>query len=410
MQRNILIGICCIFLLLKFRIPGLSADSIWSVSQAFAFMRGSFWSDDASGFYMPGLGSVLLTIWFKIFGTTEVTLKLWYIFLKIVSFLFLVKRIRRDQDHSWVPVLLSVLVLFDPYLSPERMETFALFAYMLGDRFIPESRIKIYIMSIILWWAHPVAGLFYGIIQIDSYKKISVLLIPVLLMVFLLGESMRIWLQTLFVRLQPEAMWEQFKALKFILMLQISGGMILYRSGLLRPYFKKFMWVLPILFLAGKPYYFFWVQLLLVLHLAKVPKQFFTGYRSYFLSGIGIISIYITTIFPWLETRVLNPDYAEMYQQSVEYRLHMKTPDFSVPELALPFLQKSSPVRLVSVLNIESKLHRAEEGATALTYIKRNRTDTPLDIIPAQNYIQYHLWLLPADTFETGLFLYRAQK
>lgn len=409
MQRAVLIGLFLGFIIISYGVPGLATDAVWSISQAFAFLRGEFFSDQASGFYFPSLGSILVAFWLKIFGITESALKIWYILIRCVSFLMLLRILHQKNKNSFMSVVFCALLIFDPTLHPDRTELVALLVWASGTLLLPENKYKIYIMSMLLWMTHPVAGGAYGIMQVRNLKQWPVLFLPGAILSLFLASTMSIWLQTIFVRLQPESIVTQLSGIKYIWPFQLLGLYVLYRSGGMLSYIKRALLLFIFLVLAGKPYYFFWMQWALWHEWAAVTGLDFK--RPLRGSYIFLVScyVYVVSVFPLLESRYLNAGYAEKYHQSLEFRGKIQRPDFVIPELAVPLWPHLPPVRWVAPEGIVSKLHRSDQGASALASQYIYTSDSVEVCIPPFSYVYYHLWLMPADTVQKGLFIYRAR-
>jgi hypothetical protein len=172
---------------------------------------------------------------------------------------------------------------------------------------------------------------------------------------------------------------------------------------------KQFLLLFPLLFLAGKPYYMFWLQVLMVFELGKIELSSDRWIRFSGLA-LALLWVYLTVIFPFAETRILNPEYPENYNQGLTLRKQMKVPTFCTPALAVPFLSKPHPTRLVVSYGIPGKIYNSAIGSTALS------SELLKGEVPYQEcfgpflFIRYHAWLLPADTISYGLFMYGAER
>ncbi len=395
-------------------VPEYSIDAVWTATGAYANLRGEFWIDSVAGFRFPNVYSYILSIVLLITGNTIYSLPIWYILLPIcfgISIYYLFNK--KFPNNAPTNLLISLTFSTDILVSNERPELFCMLFLFVWILMVKDFNYKQSIGLFVAFLLHPVASVFYGL-YILMNEKVSVKqyllggLVVLVLFVFN-AESTSIWLQTLYIRIQPEHLYQQIIDAKYLLLFQIIVCVVIYSSEYFKKYIAQIIPLFTVMLLLGKPYYFAYINLFSLL-LLYTHSIHFSRIGKYITTFVFLLNVYITMLFPWMNRVVLNPNYGAYIKQRniiLQSQATMGKNALVPVDIAVPYLIEKSQFKVFDPNNLMRTLRKKETFEMAFTTQVENINLSEYTITELQKpieFTEYSLLLNKSQKIKLGLY------
>lgn len=395
-------------------VPEYSIDAVWTATGAYANLRGEFWTDSVAGFRFPNLYSYFVSFVLLITGNTNYSLHIWYILLPIcfgISIYYLFNK--KFQNNTLTNLLISLAFSNDILVSNERPELFCMLFLFVWILMVKDFNYKHSIGLLISFLLHPVTCVFYGL-YILMNEKVSVKqyllggLVFLVLFVFN-AESTSLWLQTLYIRIQSEHLFQQINDAKYLLLFQLTVCVVIYSSKNFKKYITQIIPVFIAMLMLGKPYYFAYINLFSLLFL-YTHSIHFSRIGQYITAIVFLLNVYITVLFPWINHVVLNPNYGAFIKRRndiLQGQAKIVKNALLPLDIAIPFLVEKSQFKVFDQNNLKRTVRKKETNEMVYTAQVENINQseyTITEILKPLEFTEYSLLLTKTKKTKWGLY------